>query len=297
MIDLATPEIWLVCGSQHLYGPGPLQQVAAHAREIAGALASSRSCRSRRHSRPLLTTPDEIAKLCLEANSDPELRRPDPLDAHVLAVEDVDPRAERAAEAVRASPHPVQPRPALGHDRHGLHEPQPVGAWRPRGGLHSHAHAARPQGRRRPLVRPGGAGPDRRLDARGAGLARLAGREILPLRRQHAPGRGHRGRQGRGRNEVRLRHQRLWRRRPRRAWSTPSPDAKVEGAGERIRGALRGRAGAAQGGARHESLLYGSRLELACAPSSSEGGFKGFTDTFEDLHGLQAAARASRRSG
>ena len=40
MIGLATPEIWLVCGSQHLYGPGPLEQVAAHAREIAGALAS-----------------------------------------------------------------------------------------------------------------------------------------------------------------------------------------------------------------------------------------------------------------
>ena len=27
MINLATPEIWLVCGSQHLYGPGPLEQV------------------------------------------------------------------------------------------------------------------------------------------------------------------------------------------------------------------------------------------------------------------------------
>ena len=39
MINLATPEIWLVCGSQHLYGPGPLEQVAAHGREIAGALA------------------------------------------------------------------------------------------------------------------------------------------------------------------------------------------------------------------------------------------------------------------
>ena len=26
MINLAKPEIWLVCGSQHLYGPGPLQR-------------------------------------------------------------------------------------------------------------------------------------------------------------------------------------------------------------------------------------------------------------------------------
>ena len=41
MINLANPEIWFVSGSQHLYGPGPLQQVAAHAREIASALADS----------------------------------------------------------------------------------------------------------------------------------------------------------------------------------------------------------------------------------------------------------------
>ena len=41
MINLATPEIWFVCGSQHLYGPGPLKQVAANAREIAGALTKS----------------------------------------------------------------------------------------------------------------------------------------------------------------------------------------------------------------------------------------------------------------
>ena len=45
MINLATPEVWLVCGSQHLYGPGPLQQVAAHARDIAGAFADSPNCR------------------------------------------------------------------------------------------------------------------------------------------------------------------------------------------------------------------------------------------------------------
>ena len=39
MINLANPEVWLVCGSQHLYGPGPLREVAAHARDIAGAFA------------------------------------------------------------------------------------------------------------------------------------------------------------------------------------------------------------------------------------------------------------------
>src|SRR5580698_4771594 len=71
MINLATPEIWLVCGSQHLYGPGPLQQVAAHAQEIASALANSSRLPLKTKYKASLTTPDEIAKLCLEANSDP----------------------------------------------------------------------------------------------------------------------------------------------------------------------------------------------------------------------------------
>ncbi len=40
MIALANPEIWFVCGSQHLYGPGPLKEVAANAEEVAKALAA-----------------------------------------------------------------------------------------------------------------------------------------------------------------------------------------------------------------------------------------------------------------
>jgi L-arabinose isomerase len=70
MINLATPEIWFVCGSQHLYGPGPLQQVAADARAVAGALADSSRLPLRAVFKALLTTPDDIAKLCAEADSD-----------------------------------------------------------------------------------------------------------------------------------------------------------------------------------------------------------------------------------
>jgi L-arabinose isomerase len=41
-----------------------------------------------------------------------------------------------------------------------------------------------------------------------------------------------------------------------------------------------------RGAARHESLREGARLELALRSFLEEGGFKGFTTTFEDLHGL-----------
>ena len=70
MINLGAPEIWFVCGSQHLYGPGPLQRVAANAREVAGALAESPKLPLKTVFKALLTTPDEIAKLCMDANSD-----------------------------------------------------------------------------------------------------------------------------------------------------------------------------------------------------------------------------------
>jgi L-arabinose isomerase len=70
MINLANPEIWLVCGSQHLYGPGPLKQVAANAQQIADALAKSKKLPLKTVFKALLTTPDEIARLCLDANSD-----------------------------------------------------------------------------------------------------------------------------------------------------------------------------------------------------------------------------------
>ncbi len=72
MQNLATPQIWFVCGSQHLYGPGPLKQVAANARAVAGALADSNKLPLQTVFKALLTTPDEIAQLCLDANSDPK---------------------------------------------------------------------------------------------------------------------------------------------------------------------------------------------------------------------------------
>ncbi len=72
MNNLTPSEVWFVTGSQHLYGPGPLKQVNAHAQEIAAALARSKRIPCRVVAKPLLTTPEEITRLCLEANATPE---------------------------------------------------------------------------------------------------------------------------------------------------------------------------------------------------------------------------------
>ncbi|AOS44194.1 L-arabinose isomerase [Lacunisphaera limnophila] len=67
---LASPEIWFVCGSQHLYGPGPLQQVAANAQKVAAGLAASQQLPLKTVFKALLTTPDEITNVMLAANND-----------------------------------------------------------------------------------------------------------------------------------------------------------------------------------------------------------------------------------
>lgn len=69
MIDLKQTEIWFVTGSQHMYGPKTLETVAEHSREIAAALDVSAHIPVRVVFKPVLTTPDAIRTLCLEANS------------------------------------------------------------------------------------------------------------------------------------------------------------------------------------------------------------------------------------
>ena len=48
-----------------------------------------------------------------------------------------------------------------------------------------------------------------------------------------------------------------------------------------------------KGGRRHKSIREAARIELGILGFLTEGGFKGFTDTFEDLHGLVQAAGVS----
>jgi len=69
MIDLKRYEVWFVTGSQHLYGPETLEQVAEHSRVVAEALNGSPAVPVRVVSKPVLTTPDEIARLALDANA------------------------------------------------------------------------------------------------------------------------------------------------------------------------------------------------------------------------------------
>jgi L-arabinose isomerase len=66
--SLKRSEVWLVTGSQSLYGAETLRQVESNAQRVAGALDGSSRIPCRVIFKPVVKTPDEIAAAVAEAN-------------------------------------------------------------------------------------------------------------------------------------------------------------------------------------------------------------------------------------
>ncbi len=69
MIDLKQLEVWFVTGSQHLYGPEALEQVAANSQQVVRALDAASAIPVQVVFKPVVKTPDEATALCQEANT------------------------------------------------------------------------------------------------------------------------------------------------------------------------------------------------------------------------------------
>lgn len=69
MTDLKKLEVWFVTGSQHLYGEETLKQVAEHSQQIARELDASSAIPVKVIFKPVLKTPEEIYHLCQEVNT------------------------------------------------------------------------------------------------------------------------------------------------------------------------------------------------------------------------------------
>ena len=69
MFDYSGLEAWFVTGSQHLYGKEALNSVAQHSLEIASALSASSGMPVGIVAKPVLTTPEAIRSVCVEANA------------------------------------------------------------------------------------------------------------------------------------------------------------------------------------------------------------------------------------
>ena len=68
-MDLKTLEVWFVTGSQHLYGEAALRQVAENSRCVVEGLNASGRLPVRVVFKPVVTTPQSILEVCREANS------------------------------------------------------------------------------------------------------------------------------------------------------------------------------------------------------------------------------------
>lgn len=71
MIDVKQYEVWFVTGSQHLYGPETLEQVAKDSQVIAEALSQADEIPLKVKFIPVVKGPEEVRQVCLEANNDP----------------------------------------------------------------------------------------------------------------------------------------------------------------------------------------------------------------------------------
>lgn len=68
MINLKQCEVWFMTGSQHLYGKEALKKVEVHSREITAALTNSEDIPVKLVFKPVVKTAEEAFHLCQEAN-------------------------------------------------------------------------------------------------------------------------------------------------------------------------------------------------------------------------------------
>ena len=114
MIDLSKLNVWFITGSQHLYGPETLQQVAADAQAIVGGLSGAAGIPVGVVFKPVVTTPESILEVCRAANNAADCI------GLVLWMHTFSPAKMwiaglvGSAQALPAPAHPVQPRHPLG---------------------------------------------------------------------------------------------------------------------------------------------------------------------------------------
>ncbi|HEY5915523.1 MAG TPA: L-arabinose isomerase [Verrucomicrobiae bacterium] len=72
MTTLKDLEVWFITGTQNLYGPQVLKQVTANSQQIAAAFSDSPDIPVTVVFKPIVKTPAEALELCLQANSAPD---------------------------------------------------------------------------------------------------------------------------------------------------------------------------------------------------------------------------------
>ena len=286
MKNLDSAEIWYVTGSQHLYGEAALKQVAADSRKIVEALNASKRLPLKIVFKPVLTTPDEIRQLCLEANGAPKcaglilwmhtfspskmwiggltaLKKPF-LHLHTQFNREL-PWAEIDMDFMNLNQSAHGDREAgFLHTRLRLNRKVVVGHW------------SDPEVQERLAVWMGAARAWH--DWQGAKFCRFGDnmRQVGVTEGDKVAAEAKLGYAANGYGVGDLVKS-----------INAAGDKAVDRLCEEYEQLYTVAKELRKGGARHESLRDGARIELGLRAFLKAGGFKGFTTTFEDLHGLK----------
>ncbi|MBX3096210.1 MAG: L-arabinose isomerase [Fimbriimonadaceae bacterium] len=279
------PTLWFVTGSQHLYGPDTLRQVASNSTSIATALGEATAIPMGVIFKPIITDPDGVRALVLEANADRDcvgvilwmhtfspakmwigglkhLVKP-VLHLHTQFNEslpwgtiDMDfMNLNQAAHGDREAGHL--------HSRIGLHRKVVVGHWR-----HSSVQAQIGDWAR---VALGWA------DLQCAKIARFGDNmrfvSVTDGDKVSAEAQFGFSVNGFGVGDL-------------VSTINEVSDSEVTDLVARYSDEYEVAAELQNGGAKHDSLRYAARQEIGLRSFLTDGGFTGFTTTFEDLHGL-----------
>ena len=281
---MKTPEIWFLTGSQHLYGPETLKQVAVNSQAIAGGLGEKLPLPV--VFKPVLTTPDAIRATILEANANPDcaglilwmhtfspakmwigglsaLRKPF-LHLHTQFNRDL-PWSEIDMDFMNLNQAAHGDREAgFLHTRMRLARKVVAGHWQSESVISRIAawvRAARAW-----------------HDWQGAKFARIGDnmRQVAVTEGDKVSAEMKFGFSVNGYGIGDL-----------VAIQQGVSDSEINALCDEYAASYQLAPALAKGGARHESLRDAARIEAALRTFLKQGGFKGFTTTFEDLHGLK----------
>lgn len=280
-----TPVIWFVTGSQHLYGEEALKNVAANSQHMVSALNDAGALPMPLVLKPVMVSPEAIRSLCLEANNDPDcaglilwMHTFSPAKMWIGGLSSL----QRPFLHLHTQFHRDLPWAEIDMDFMNLH--QAAHGDREAGFLHSRMRL----GRKviagywgEPTVQTRIASWMRVTsgwhDLQGAKFVRFGDnmRQVAVTEGDKVGAEMKFGFSVNGHGigdlvEV----------------MRSVPDAAVDKLCDEYEQLYTVSAELRHGGARHESLREGARIELALRGFLEQGNFKGFTTTFEDLHGL-----------
>ncbi|MFV0332467.1 MAG: L-arabinose isomerase [Tropicimonas sp.] len=285
MIGLKPLKFWFVCGSQHLYGPETLAQVADGARAVAGGLAAGGKLALPLDFAGVVTTADEIEDVCRRASADPEcggvivwMHTFSPSKMWIRGLNLLSKPVLHLHTQLKAE----LPWDSIDMDYMNLH--QAAHGDREAGFMHTRLRMPR----KVVVGHWSDAEVQARIDAwmraargwndwHGAAFCRFGDnmRNVGVTEGDKVGAEMKFGFAVHGYGIMDLADR-----------MAEVPEADTLALAQEYLDLYDVDPVLAPGGARHEALLYNARQELGLGAFLSEGGFKGFTHTFEDLHGL-----------